>query len=323
MKQTKFEFKSKGAGAVAGAQYIDLTKAMTLVNGQMHYQFKKDKPLAYMVTVRQSNNAGKIETAPTSWAVRNSCVKTAAAWRRMLKKAGISKKDLNTYGKELRLTFDADHTANFGGGDPTSSSPIDLVPEHLISSGVCEYATGTYIKNPISGDAAEVYVTALTTQSLSPYGYDAGGLVFREHAFDHTDMIVPDEDGDAQNEITWKAHLLGASSVVDVYIDSRENTLDVKDDDFDEEFGAADNYLTLMLSDNEESADDVIESVADQGDYRPYSLSYQNEPIIAVGAGQNVQGQDSAFVAPLGLLKWSPDRVGDLLTVTVTAIAEM
>lgn len=322
MKQTKFEFKSKGAQNVAGAHYIDLTKAMTLINGQMHYQFKKDKPLAYMVTVRQSNNAGKIETAPTTWGVRNSCVKTAAAWRRMLKKAGISKKELNTYGKELRLTFDADHTANFGGGTPTSSGPIDLVPEQVITSGVCEYKTGTYKKNA-AGDAAEIYVTAFTTESLAPYGYDAGNLVFREHAFDHTDMIVPNADGDVQGETTWKAHLMGSSSVVEVYIDSRENTLDVKDDDFDEEFGAADNYLTLMLSDNEESADDVIESVADQGDFRPYTLAYQNTPTVAVGAGQNVQGQDSAFVAPLGLLKWSPDRVGDLLTVTVTAIAEM
>lgn len=321
MKQTKFEFEAMGSGTGIGTQYIDLTKAMTLVNGQMHYQFKGDKPLAYMVTVRQSNNGGSIETAGTSWAVRNACVKTAAAWRRMLKKAGVKKKDLNTYGKELRLTFDSAHTANFGGGDPTTNTPVDLVPKHLISGGVCEYATGTHRDN--AGVAAENYVTALTTIPLAPYGYDAGGTVFREHAFDHTDMIVPDEDGDQAGEISWKAHLLGSSSVVDVYIDSRENTLDVKDDDFDEELGSADNYLTLMLSDNEESSDDVIESVADQGDYRPYTLSYQNKPLVQVGAGQNVQGQDSAFVAPLGLLKWSPDRDGDLLTVTVTAIAEM
>lgn len=322
MKQTKFEFKAKGYSGGVGSQYIDLTKAMTLVNGQMHYQFKRDKPLAYMVTVRQSNNAGKISTAPTSWAVRNSAVKTAAAWRRMLKKAGVSKKELNTYGKELRLTFDADHSAHYGSGDPTTGTPVDLVPENLITGGVCEYATGTYKKHS-SGNAAEVYVTALTTVSLAPYGYNAGNTIFREHAFDHTTMVVPNPSGSATNEVTWSGHLMGADSIVSVYIDSRENSLDVKDDDFDNELSEPDNYLTLMLSDNEESADDVIERVADEGDFRPYSLSYQNEPINAVGSGQNVAGQDSAFVAPLGLLKWEPDRDGDLLTVTVTAIAEM
>ena len=94
-----------------GTRYIDLSKGLTLLNYRNYDQFKNDKPQAYVVTARLSNTEASLETIPTSWVHRNALVKTAAAWRAMLRKGGVKKSDLNTYGKELRLAFDSTHSA--------------------------------------------------------------------------------------------------------------------------------------------------------------------------------------------------------------------
>ena len=302
-----------------GTNYIDLTKGLTLHNGKQYNQFKGDKPLGYMVTARLVNPRSEIKTAPTSWAVRNGLVKTAASWRRMLKKAGVRKKDLNTYGKELRMTLTEDHSDTYGRNG-------DLVPHDILASAnLVEYDTGT--KND---DGLDVYVTAYTKETGAGYGQGSGifAAQYREHAFDRTILTVPNPSGNAAEEISWTPHVISASgdsaiSTTRAYITSRRNEADVEDTDFETEIASPDNYLTLMLSDNEESADNVIEDVSDVGDFRPYSLEYQNSLVTQVLSEANVPGQDSTFIAPLGLIEWTAVSQDEELILTVEAITEM
>ena len=102
MEQTRLVFTS----ANALPQYIDLTAALTMTNGKNFSQFKRDKPLVISGSVRLDAANQTIEAPKSNWVVRNACVKMAAAWRRTLRSAGIrSKRQLNTYGKELRIAF--------------------------------------------------------------------------------------------------------------------------------------------------------------------------------------------------------------------------
>jgi hypothetical protein len=309
MEQTRLSFKAERTGT----NYIDLTKALTLVNGKHYTQFKSDKPQAFTVVARTMNTANSVECAPTSWAVRNGLVKTAAAWRKMLRKAGVSKKDLNTYGKEIRMALDTYHSGTWGGKKLSGATVTgaDLVPDHLYSSVAgCEYDTGMK-----DGSGNPIYSSAFQ-HDISRYGTVHGG-VYREHAFDQTVLTVPNASGNAATELGWTPFVIGSGGTTDRYIDSRMSSVDAHDDDFDNQIAAPDNYLTLMLSDNEESADDVIEDVENLGDFRPYSLTYQDNLIDVIKSGANVAGQDSSFIAPLGLMRWTADA-GDEIIITVT-----
>lgn len=314
MEQTRIVYRA----ARSGSNYIDLTKGLTLVNGKHYTQFNSDKPQAFTVVARTMDTSNSVETAPTSWAVRNGLVKTAAAWRKMLRKAGVSKKDLNTYGKELRLALDTYQKGAWGGKKlvGTTVTGADLVPAHLYSDASgsvtnCEYDTG--MKDSAGN---RIYATAFAQDTVKYGQVDSG--IYREHAFDLTTLTVPNPSGSATGELGWTPTVIGSSgSTTSEYIESRMSSVDVHDDDFDNQIASPDNYLTLMLSDNEESADDVIEDVQELGDFRPYSLDYQNALVEAIKANANVPGQDTAFVAPLGLLKWTADA-GDEIIITVT-----
>lgn len=298
-----------------GANYIDLTKALTLVNGKHYTQFENDKPLAYSAIARLSSTGNQVDGAMTGWAVRNSLVKTAAAWRKMLKKAGISKRELNTYGKELRVSLDTYHSGTWGS---QAGGAHEVFPTAIIDgNGRIEYDTGM---KDSSGNA--IHSTAFT-QTSGEYNSVTSG-VYREHAFDKTVLTVPNADDSAATELSWTPFLIGSgtSCILENYIESRKQSVDAHDDDFDTVKANPDNYLALMLADNEESSDDVIEATQDVGDFRPYSLDYQNKYSPLIQAGSNVAGQDSAIVAPLGLLKWTA-RPADVLIITVTGRMEM
>lgn len=302
-----FQFSHVGQSAT----YIDLTKSDALANCKAKYQFKNGRPLAYLITVRFSNAANSLETIPTGWVQTNALVKASAAWMRMNKKAGITKKMLNTYGKEMRLPFDGDHKDKWG------FKAYDLLADGLVGS----YKTGQ--KN-FDGNEIHVY-TAVTDPTANPIG----GVY--ESAFEITTVTIPNSSGDAADEVNWSPQVLAdgtqltekTDSVIYQYITSR-GRVDLEDQDMDSLEGMeSDNYLLLALSDNEESADDVVDNVKDYGDFRPYDLeNLIQTSTVAVSAATNVAGQDTSLVAPLGLLKWNGDS-GDKLSVTVSAIVEM
>jgi len=284
------------------SNYIDLTKTDTLANCKGKYQFKRGRPLAYVFSARFSDPGNSLETIPTGWMQTNALTKTAAAWNKMNKKAGISRRDLNTYGKEPRFAFDAIHKSNY------AEDGWELVADGLPD----EYtATGEYDEN---GDAITVFTIG---PAVLPTNY--------VQAFDHTVLTVPSPDGSAADEIDWSPYVIGSGqdSILSQYVLSR-GTVDFEDEDMAAtELFDGNNRLRLMMSDNEESSDDVVDNVKDYGDYRPYELatmvSYTTQAIVA---GANVAGQDTTCVAPLGLLKWNGEN-GDKLFLRLEAIIEL
>jgi len=284
-----------------GTNYIDLTKTDTLANCKGKYQFRNGKPLAYVFSARLSNNANKLETIPTGWVQKNALVKTSAAWEKMYRKAGLTRKDLNTYGKEMRLTYDAAHSGNYG------HSNYELIADGLAP----HYTSAEYME---TGDRITVYTIYNGTPPAS----------FTQ-AFDQTVLTVPHEDGNQEDERAWTPFVIGAGDgVLAQYIISR-GQVDIEDEDLEQssETVYPNSYLRLMLSDNEETSDDVLEDHADHGDYRPYDLTnVVSYSTISIEPGANVAGQDTTVIAPLGLLRWTGSE-DDKLFLRLEAIVEM
>ena len=282
--------------------YIDLTKTDTLANCKGKYQFKNGRPLAYVFSARFSDPTNSLETIPTGWMQTNALVKTAAAWSKMNKKAGITRRMLNTYGKEPRFVFDTTHKTNY------AQDNWELVADGLPD----EYnATGEYDEN---GDEIVVFTIG---PAVLPTNY--------VQAFDHTVLTVPNGDGSVADATDWQPYVIGSGqdSILSQYVLSR-GTVDFEDTDMgDQEFFDPQSRIRLMMSDNEETSDDVVDNARDYGDYRPYELasmiSYTTKAIVA---GANVAGQDTTCVAPLGLLKWT-GGTNDKLFLRLEAIIEL
>ena len=319
LEQTRLSFTA----ARTGTNYIDITKALTLINGKHYTQFVRDKPQAFTIVARAVNTANSIETAQVSWVVRNALVKTAAAWRAMLKKAGITKKDLNTYGKELRMSLDHSHRSTWGGLTMSQVGGIthaDLVPDHLVTTSAPNDTNLEYDTGMCDAQDNNVYATAFSID-VAKYNTATQG-VFREHAFDLTELTVPEGAG-GDGSSFWQPYLVGSGQgAINTYIDSRKRSAETHDDDLDNMGDDSDNYINLMLSDEPDDVEHVVEDVHDLGDFKPYDLDYQNKLIEVVKPGANVAGQDTAFVAPLGLMRWTASA-NDEIIITVTGKMDM
>jgi hypothetical protein len=100
------------SGAKTG--YIDLARALSAVNAKSITQtIRKDgkyKPLTYMIRIRALTGTGTFQYLPSSYPIRNSVVLAGAARDAMLDSAGISRSNLETYQKELRIKLEAGNT---------------------------------------------------------------------------------------------------------------------------------------------------------------------------------------------------------------------
>ncbi len=306
--QTQLVYTATGTGA----QYIDLTKGLALINMKNCSQFRKDKPLMLSGTIRMETSSEKIKAAKNAWPVRNAAVKAGAAWRRTLRSAGIRNKGkLNTYAKEMRLAMDKDHAKTYGGSLGASATKVDAIPDGVSAS----YGTGVYE----AGTGTEITVYATLDLSASAFSST------KKRAFTQTTFAVPQSG--STDVLDKPATLLGDldsvySCAVSEYIDSRINDADIEDTDMDDS-PSNDNDFVMMLAPGEEVADDVLDNVDDEGKWRPYDLQTAIQAVNVVTPGANVSGQDTYFDAPLGLLKWEPAGNGNQIVINVTSITEM
>lgn len=305
--QTRLVYTATGAGH----QYIDLTRGLALMNGKNCSQFKGDKPVVVHGTIRLESSDESVRAAKNTWIVRNACVKAAAAWRRTLRSAGIrSKRQLNTYARDMRLAFNEAHSKTYGGSLGSSGSAVDAIPDSVDES----YKTGVY-----TSTGAEISVYATLDLSSSAFAAD------KVQAFTQTTFAVPQSG--STDVLDKKANLLGDldatySNVVAEYIDSRINDAEIEDTDLDAS-PSNDNDFVMMLAPGEEVADDVLDNVDDEGKWRPYSLATSDQPTQIITPGANVSGQDTYFEAPLGLLKWEPSANGKQIVIDITHMSEM
>ncbi len=313
----------------ANETYIDLSSAMTAVNRNQHHQFtRKGVPLCYEVTIEPfvANTAGglvQVITANNNWTVRNACVKTSAAWKKQLKDAGIRMKDLSKYGRRLRIPLDAGMSAS-----GTGALSDDLVP---------------YGISAVDGSKLDVF---------EQYTTPAGDNVTYSGSAEFTRFTIPDEAGG--DSVEMNLALLGFSQsvvgnnyfgVVDEYLGSRGGIID--EPASGQQTPDADNLLIRMFSSAQPSTDEIIESVEDYQEFRPYPdgendasatpTTPSNLPILAMDWGyvmspafvDTAGGSSPAAVsaltikAPLGLIKLKGNADKDSFRITIHAIYEM
>lgn len=308
---TRLVYKARVASTV-GMNYIDLTRGLALINGKNCSQFTgKDVPISVTASVRLSSSAETVLVAKSTWAVRNACVKAAAAWRRTLRSAGVRRKSqLNTYARNPRFALNEDHSKCFGALGTTGDA--DIIPNDVPNS----YMTGQYAKTTGNEIQVLAYNTDTTVTPFSPEYV---------RAFTQTTFAVPQSG--ATDVLDKPANLLGATSstysnVVAEYIDSRINDADVEDTDMDAT-PSIDNDFVMMLAPGEEVADDVLDNIDDEGRWRPYSMATSTTGCDAILPDANVAGQDTIIEAPLGLLEWAAKDANSLMVIDIIAMTEM
>ncbi len=305
--------------------YIDLSSALTATNRRQYHQFtQKGIPLCYEVTIEEivtnGDDVSSLYVAPNTWTVRNACVKTSAAWKKQLRDAGIKLKDLSKYGRRLRIPLDS------GMSSSSNGALID------------EFAPQGWNVSDVSG--ADVF---------EPYTTPAGDAISYGLAAEFTRFTIPDEAGGDSVEMNLK--LLGYSDsvvadnyfgVLDEYLGSRGGVID--EPASAQQTPDAQNLLQRMFSSAQPSTDEIIQSVEDYQEYRPYpdgendatatppTASNLCELATFVGVIQGYRSRADGTVGapnvvsmkcPLGLIKILGNANKSLFKVIVHAIYEM
>jgi len=278
-------------------------------------------PLCYAYTI-QSIDQGEnfpILTLPKTWCVRNSVVKLHAGWKKQMKDAGFSLKDLSPYGRRLRIAF-TDDAVDAGTGKAD------------------EYIEPFYQSATETGGNLSAVFTA--------YDTDAGDTVSYDIASEYTVIVVPSStEGAAPMELP--AVMLSGSTtatldyfrVVGQYLRSRNVMREVQTPT-DSSLSPA-NYMVRLFSGAQPETDEIITEAQEYQDVRPYSMeldssdnfSAEFETVTHQSFDENTgAGEISVIsgVAPLGLLcLGDADGSGRITTqndrflITVHAIYEM
>jgi len=322
-EQKKLTMFAQGASS-----YIDVSSALTAINRKQYHQVtRKGVPLVYDCTITfmdaaSTDEVRRIATLLNNWTVRNSVVKTSAAWKKQLRSAGIRMKDLSKYGRRLRIPFD----------------------EGMSTSGTGSmYATfAPYVYNTTDGILAQAFTT---------YTAPSGDTVSYAGANEFTRFAIPDAAGG--DAVEMNIAMLGHSDavaannyfgVIDEYLGSRGGIID--EPGSAQQLPDADNLLQTMFSSTQPSTDEVVEAVEDFGEYRPYpdgELDATAVPITATnlcefGADHGLITNQAALTvgvalaslpfsirvqAPLGLIKVDTGENKDTFIVDVHRVYEM
>ena len=305
--------------------YIDLSSAMTVINRRQFHQFtRKGTPLCYEVTIAEiitnGDDISEVLTAPNNWTTRNACVKMSAAWKKQLKDAGIKLSDLSKYGRRLRIAFDSGMSLASTGGLLDNFEPY-----------------GYNVSENAGEPRMETYVTP------------AGTTVGYRTAAEFTRVTIPDEAGGDSVEMNLcllgKSGSVGANNyfgVLDQYLGSRGGVID--EPASGQQLPDDDNLLQRMFSSAQPSTDEIIESVEDYQEFRPYpdgELDATSTPPTSstlcelAHIGGFIQGPRSRadgspgaatsvhLKCPLGMIKLLGNANKSEFMVTVHAIYEM
>lgn len=319
LETTRLIYEARQEQAV---HYIDLFRGLALVNGKNVDSFENRKPLVVVGSIRMNTSTEEVEAIKPTWAVRGAINKSVAAWDRTLKSAGLTRKQLNTYGKEIRYAWDKDHSDNFCAWN-AATKIVDAIPagvELKYKSKQYNQQGLEYIVNAQLPLDAGLGVQFGPSPAASPAEYNV-------RAFDNTKAAVPASGStDVSDKYFTVFGEVGASAthlpILDTYLDSRVNTAEVEDTDMDNT-PDSDNDFIMMLAPGEEVADDVIDNVREEGRWMPYTTASSLNSTDIIVPGANVAGQDTGFVAPLGLLKWKPTSTSSRLVIEIMGAVEM
>ncbi len=255
-----------GVGSETG--YIDLARNLSALNGKSITQTKRRKgkyrPLGFLVRVRAITGTIAIESLNCGYPTRNSVVLAGHARDEMLKSAGVSRSNLESYQKELRFKLDA------GMQNANTESYFPGATDQGTGSGgwgaglTYDY-TSLVIEDP---DTAGATITKplimLGTQAASSDDWD-----------DDTGFYVVD------NWLNWRHSFTPAAAADDI----------------------SNNVFSWAIQQSDTS-EDIINMIDDSQDEKPYDLDDFKTNTMVTRVATDVGSPISAVIcAPLGLLK--------------------
>lgn len=248
--------------------YIDLARNLSAVNGKSITQTKRRKgkyrPLGYLVRVRALVGDIVVESLNCGYPTRNAVVLAGHARDEMLKSAGITRSNLETYQKELRIKMDA--------GMSSSNSEM--------------YFPGAVDKGTGSGGWGE---------SLT---YDYTNLVFEDPDTPGTTINKSLMVLGTQQALSSDWDLDTGFYIIDNWHKWRHSfTPSASADD------VANNIFSWSIQQSD-TAEAIIDRIDDEADEKPYDLDDFAANTMKTLVGIDVGNPTSAiFNVPLGLLK--------------------
>lgn len=278
--------------------YIDLARCLSAVNAKMISQTRRSdgkyKPLTYLVRVRVLGGfaAGvpvpgtlAIGTLNNGYPTRNAVVLAGAARDAMLKSAGVSRGNLESYQKELRLKFDCDMT------DATSLSP-----------GAVSFGFGPdYANNPTHSNA---------------FG--------NSNAYDYNDLVYDNPDGSG-TDIRQTLVVLGdkttSATCLPVIYNWKEWRHSYTPSSVDDDI--APNAFSYVMQQSS-TADAIIDIVGEEADEKPYDLAdFQTKHVVDIVSTDVGNPTSQVISAPLGLLKIGQTVANQVFQIEVLGVSEL
>ena len=270
--------------------YIDIPRSLSALNGKMISQTKRSKgkykPLGYLVRIRALFGSIGVETVNCGYPTRNAVVLAGAARDEMLKSAGVSRGNLESYQKELRLKFQCEQEetntwlpgATRPGTDATGTGDADAYGMDL----VYDY-TSIVFDDP---DAAGTDVS----QTLVLMGGKPSGPVGNETC---APVIY--------NWKQWRHSFTPSAAADDI----------------------ADNVFSYAMQQSS-TADKIIDIVEDEADEKPYNLDDFFDKTISTLVSTSVGSPTSQTICvPLGLMKITTGVGGATWETEVVGVVEL
>jgi len=256
------------AGAGDDDGYIDLARGLSAVNGQSIAQTKRRKgkyrPLGFLVRIRALIGDVVVQSLNCGYPTRNAVVLAGHARDEMLKSAGVTRSNLESYQKELRFLMDG--TMSAIGADTFFPGATDVgVGSGGWGNSLTYDYTNLVIARPDAGAATISKTMAiLGTQSLDSNDWDAD-----------TRFYVVD------NWQKWRHSFTPAAAADDI----------------------ANNVFSWAIQQSD-TAEKIVDMIDDSQDEKPYDLTEFTTDYIDTIVGTGVGNPTSAvFCVPLGLLK--------------------
>jgi len=272
--------------------YMDIARGMSALNGRSITQTRRSKgkykPLGYLIRIRVLNGDVLVETANAGYPTRNAVVLAGHARDEMLKSAGVSRGNLETYQKELRLRMTCSHTeANtiMPGATKTGAEGARTDVGYTASYGnglTYDYTSIVFDKPSSPGTDVSQQLVLLGGKPSGPVGDETcAPVIYNWHAWRHS------------------------------------FTPSAADDDI------ADNVFSYAMQQSS-TADKIIDIVEDEADEKPYNLDDFYDRTIQTVVGTTVGNPISGVIcAPLGLVKITTGTSGATWETEVVGVVEL
>jgi len=255
-----------GSGTETG--YIDLARNLSAVNGKSITQTKRRKgkyrPLGFLVRIRALAGNISVGTLNCGYPTRNSVVLAGHARDEMLKSAGVSRSNLESYQKELRFKLDA--------GMASSNSEMYFPGASDQGTGNGGWGEGlTYDYTSLVIEDPDT-AGATITKSLMMLGTQAAGS---DDWDDDTGFYVVD------NWLRWRHSFTPAAAADDI----------------------SNNVFSWAIQQSD-TAEAIVDRIDDEADEKPYDLSEFTDTLTYTIVGTEVGNPTSSIICvPLGLMK--------------------